>query len=227
MDLKIFAIIILVIIVIVLVKYNNKKRNITIIPVEIVDSKKTAEDLQRDLIAEKAEQGKRPLTFVELENYKQQIYEVSEKIKDACINFDYNTLNKYTTPEVYNQYYSELTALEQQNNINIIKDFNYILIEIKNFQKTPDNIILEVKMMVSCYDYIINKESGKVISGDKDNKVKNTYNMTFIKPIDNKCPNCNKNLEYEIKNICPYCNSAIIKTDHSLILTSISSLSQY
>lgn len=164
----------------------------------------------------------------ELQKYKEQTFDIYKKIQTAWMDFDYDTLRKYTTDELYNLYHSQLIALKTKKQQNIMKDFNLTSFNVVNLDQNEKSITLTVHMTVECYDYVVDKDKKVVRGTDKRKNIYN-YEMTFIKgidTIDNKCPNCNAPLENVNSSVCPYCDSTIINDNHDYVLSKKQMLSQ-
>ena len=160
--------------------------------------------------------------------FKEEAFEIYQNIQIAWMNFDYNSMRKYVTDEMYNMYKSQLTTLSVKKQTNVMKDFNLLGFNIVGME-TKDNIVsLTVIMQIECYDYITNKD-GKVVRGTDRRKVIYNYAMTFNKGISNKpnkCPNCGAPLENLNSSKCPYCDSTIIGENYDWILAKKQVLSQ-
>lgn len=164
----------------------------------------------------------------ELQKYKEQTFDIYKKIQTAWMDFDYDTLRKYTTDELYNLYHTQLIALKAKKQQNIMKDFNLTSFNVVNLEQNDNSITLTVRMTVECYDYVVDKDQKVVRGTDKRKNIYN-YEMTFIKGIDtvdNKCPNCNAPLENVNSSVCPYCDSTIINDNHDYVLSKKQMLNQ-
>lgn len=170
---------------------------------------------------------KKVLPDFNLDTFRVEIYEIYKKIQVAWMNFDYETIEKYTTNELYNLYKSELTALNLKKQQNIMEDFELLDFSLFNIEKGTKDISIKVRMKISCKDYVVDSNK-KVIRGNK-NSVVYDYEMTFTKGLstkDNKCPNCNAPLENNVTSTCPYCDSVVISDNHDWVLSKKRVISQ-
>ena len=162
------------------------------------------------------------------EEFKQEAYDIYQKVQIAWMNFDYDNMRKSVTDEMYNMYKSQLTTLSVKKQTNIMKDFNLLGFNIRGMEIKDNIISLTVIMQVECYDYIVDKNN-KVVRGTDKRKVIYNYAMTFNKGISekpNKCPNCNAPLENVNSSKCPYCDSVIISENYDWVLAKKQVLSQ-
>ena len=121
-------------------------------------------------------------------------YDIFVRIENAWMNFDLESIRDCITDEMFNMYESQLTSMEMKGEQNIMSGFNKINWCITNAAKENNILEVKAKYYVEFYDYIINRETKKVVRGNNNRKIKMLYEFTFIKDIENakldKCPNC-------------------------------------
>ena len=138
-----------------------------------------------------------------------ECYEIFVNVQNAWMNFDYDSLRKETTDNLYNTYYNQLQSLVLKGQKNVMSDFE--LVEYKLIKLSKKNSITTVKMEleVKFYDYIVDS-SNKVVRGKKRKKVRMLYDLTYVynEEAIEECPNCNAKISKE-DNICSYCKTTI------------------
>ena len=138
-----------------------------------------------------------------------ECYEIFINVQNAWMNFDYDSLRKETTDNLYNTYYNQLQSLVLKGQKNVMSDFE--LVEYKLIKLSKKNSITTVKMEleVKFYDYIVDS-SNKVVRGKKRKKVRMLYDLTYVynEEAIEECPNCNAKISKE-DNICSYCKTTI------------------
>ena len=161
-------------------------------------------------------------------NFKNNVFDIYKKIQIAWMNFDYDSIRKHVTNEMYNKYKSQLTILKTKKQTEVINDINLININIIGMDHKDNINSLIVIMKVECYDYITDKNN-KIVKGTNKRKIIYEYALAFNKGIskkDNKCPNCKAPLENVNSSKCPYCDSVIISKNCDWILAKKIVLSQ-
>lgn len=156
-----------------------------------------------------------------METFKSTAFEIYKNLQIAWMDFDYDTLRKFTTDELYNMYHSQLVALSVKKQKNIMKDFTLDGMDIIGMEHNEKSISLKVRATIRCYDYVVD-ENMNVVRGNSVSKVTYNYHMTFVKGLgnkDNKCPNCNAPLDNNRSSVCPYCGSTIISDNHDWVLS--------
>lgn len=157
------------------------------------------------------------------DDFLKKAYDIFINVQNAWMNFDYDNLRKYLSNELYNTYKSQLKALSAQKQKNIMEAFDKLDIGITNFGYNGDKYTIIVELIVSFYDYVVNKEN-TVVRGTDRRKLTNHYELTFISSVSkenksNKCPNCNAPLDNVSSNVCPYCKSTIISEHYDWIMS--------
>lgn len=203
-----------------------------IVAIVIINSKKQGNTMPRTFLNNlnpyDIDKLKEYLPNFDEEKFKNETYDIYQKVQIAWMNFDYDSMRKNVTDEMYNMYKSQLTTLSVKKQTNIMKDFNLLGFNIKGMEIKDNIISLTVIMQVECFDYIVDKNN-KVVRGTDKRKVIYNYAMTFNKGISekpNKCPNCNAPLENVNSSKCPYCDSVIISENYDWVLAKKQVLSQ-
>ena len=144
------------------------------------------------------------------ETIKNQFYQIFIDVQNAWMNFDYDSLKKLCSDELYNSYKSDLEVLQGNHGRNIMKDFHLVSLKFVSIDERNNILSVHVILNVSFYDYVIDDNTGKVIRGDTQHLYNNQYLLEYIKNIENisdiKCPNCGGNI---INHICDSCHSTI------------------
>lgn len=143
------------------------------------------------------------------------------KIQNNWMNFDYDTLRKMLTDELYNQYEMQLDTLKVKNEKNVMDGFELKDAMITNIVKNDDKVTVTTEFVIEFYDYITLNE--KVVRGNKNNKMTVHYEMIFVcninKSNDKKCPNCGAPLDDSASNVCTYCGSVITSLSDKWVLS--------
>lgn len=155
---------------------------------------------------------------------KKELFRKFIAVQNAWMDFDYKELENLCTDELYNMYKSQLNALKLKNGQNMMHDFKLEDLKIVNMTKEGKELVVEVYMRVSFYDYVVNTKTNNVIRGTKKEKIRNNYMMTFVKgEIDTdsvvNCPSCNAKVHVNSRGECEYCHSVIIRGANSFVLS--------
>ena len=157
------------------------------------------------------------------EEFLKNSYNIFIVIQNAWTNFDYDTLRQYLSDELFNTYKSQLRVLNTKKQKNMMHNFVKYDMDITGINKVDNKTALTVELIVSFYDYVVDKDDN-VVRGSRNRKLTNHYELTFIcsenkKKKNNKCPNCGAPFSNKNSNVCPYCGSTIVSEHYDWILS--------
>ena len=157
-------------------------------------------------------------------------YNIFVRIEEAWMNFDLEKVRDCITDEMFNMYESQLTSMEMKGEQNIMKGFKLLNSAITEAKKQNNMLEVKTRYVIEFYDYIVNKDTQKVVRGDSNRKIKMVYEFTFIADVENtkldKCPNCGAPIEMNSAGICKYCNSKIVDDSKNWVMSKKVSLLQ-
>ena len=132
-------------------------------------------------------------------------------VQRAWMNFDYDSLKRLCSDELYNSYKSDLEVLKLKNGKNVMNDFVLISGNIDRIREENNIIIIDAYLSMSFLDFVINTNNKKIINGDPSAPMFCRYNLKYIVSKNTRellCSNCGAKLEPGTKQ-CNYCNSTI------------------
>ncbi len=142
-------------------------------------------------------------------------FEIYMGVQTAWSDFDYDTLRKLTTDEMYNMYKMQLETLSVKNQKNIMKEFNKSFIGITSIGMVNGILTVTVRLNVSQKDYVVNSMTNEVMRGNENAICNVSYDLTFVnnketgKSLTN-CPNCGAPIENTSSQKCEYCNADLV-----------------
>ena len=151
-----------------------------------------------------------------LDVLKDYVYNIFLRFENAYNNLDYNEMKILTTKQLFQNYYTGITLdlrVGQKKIINNIERKNIIIYEIDS---TIAKQTLSAMIEISYLTYTINSK-GYIISGNRDNKVTEKFEVTYRKDFEKndivKCPNCGATIT---GNKCDYCRTTIKTVDFKI-----------
>lgn len=200
--------------IIVLSSISNNKKQKEIIDnalkskLELLDSSKFSTDKQLEIEA----------------------FNIYKEIQFAWMNFDEEKIQKLTTDEMYNMYLMQLDTLKVKNQKNIMYDIKYIGSRIINRHEENGQETITMNMQVSCYDFIIDAKTNKVVRGIATKLNHYSYEITFVRTcekIDIKnCPQCGAPVDVNNSGKCEYCKSTLVSKNYTLVMSKKKMLAQ-
>lgn len=165
-----------------------------------------------------------------MEEMRQKAYNIYEKIQYAWSNFDYDTLKKLTTDELYNMYLSQLQTLKIKAQQNVMKDITREEIKIINIKEENNIINFQAFVKVTCYDYIIDKKNNNVLRGTDKQKLELTYLIDYVKDKNSQtkitCPNCGGEQDIITSEKCKYCDSVLVQNASDYVMSKKTIINQ-
>ena len=204
-----------VLIIIALVYFSNKKK-----AKQILDTALKANKLE--LL--------NPSVFPEEKRLEIEAFNLYKQIQFAWMNFDEDTLRNCLTDEMYNMYLMQLDTLKVKHQKNIMYDIKYLGSSIKEKYEENGQETIIMNMQVSCYDFIINTKTNKVVRGSSSKLNIYSYELTFVRTKENKgidiCPQCGAPVEGNNSGVCEYCRSTLISNNYTLVMSKKKMLAQ-
>ncbi len=159
------------------------------------------------------------------------IYAIYVEIQKAWMNRDLTPVRHLLTDEIFNMYQMQLETLIEDNQINVMSNFEFVCGKLYTI-KTKNNIeSLDVVLCVNCKDYIIDAKTNKVISGNKRAKLTYIYELTLLRDFNAKkeinCPSCGALVKQQMSATCSHCNSSLILTSSILTMSNKRILHQF
>lgn len=168
--------------------------------------------------------------FPEEKRLEIEAFNLYKQIQFAWMNFDEELLRKSTTDEMYNMYLMQLDTLKVKNQKNVMYDIKYLGSNIKERYEENGQETIVMNMQVSCYDFIIDTKTNKVVRGNSSKLNIYNYELTFVRTKENKdldvCPRCGAPVEGNNSGVCEYCKSTLISNNYTLVMSKKKMLSQ-
>ena len=148
------------------------------------------------------------------------LYKKIVDVQEAWMNFDYDSLKRLCSDELYTSYKSDLEVLKLSHGKNVMNDFSLLSANIDSIKEENDFIIIKVYMYMSFIDFVFNTKTKEITKGNLKYPVFSSYNLEFIVSKNSKeiiCPNCGAKLEAGV-NECSYCHTVINSTYGDFVL---------
>lgn len=155
------------------------------------------------------------------------------KLQYAWADRDWSVIRCFETNELYEQHSTQLKRYIQNKQINKIERVSVNWAKLYKFNIEGDKEHLTILLNSKMIDYIIDEETKKVLQGDTEKNLINTYKLTFVRKKGTQtkpgqttinttnCPNCGAPTQITSSGECPYCGSIITTGDYSWVLESL------
>lgn len=159
------------------------------------------------------------------EEFIKEGYQIYLDVQDAWMNFKLEDVRDKISDEMFNMYQSQLNTMEVKGEQNIMRGFTKQAAYLKDVVKQNENITITATYVIDFYDYIVDKNTGRVLRGSAGIKMRVIYEMKFRKTLDatkaiDHCPNCGAKIEnINGAGVCEYCGSKVVSENSRWILT--------
>ena len=130
--------------------------------------------------------------------------------------------------KLFDKYSNYLSELNKKNQRQMYDELNVKSTEIINVEEDNSNNIITVKLISRYMDYIMDKTSLKIVSGNNTSRIEKENILIFRKAknakeesVARKCPGCGANIDANKSGICEYCGSSYNTQSYDWILTEI------
>lgn len=183
------------------INYNNTYRSSNKTP-------KTYNDVNKQKLAK--------FNIDDINTLKDYFYNKFLEFEKAYNNLDVNTIKLLSTKEVFYNYQTGIDLDLKVGKKRIIDEIERKQVIIFELDSTIAKQIATVMIEISYINYTINKK-GMVISGSRNEKVTERFEVAFRKDFERKeitkCPTCGAGIS---GNKCEYCRSTIHNVDFKI-----------
>lgn len=148
----------------------------------------------------------------DIDKLKIYLFDIFYRFETAYNSIDYNTMYNLSTEYLYDMYHTSVTINQKFNEKKIIEQIELEKMIIYDAQTFQNQQIIYTLIEISYINYTQNS-NGKIISGNPTKKIKESFEVSFVKQIKNnnkyKCPNCGASVN---GLICDYCKSKLDNT---------------
>lgn len=130
--------------------------------------------------------------------------------------------------ELYKKYEDYIKTLKIKNQRQMYGDPNIKQTKIEEIIEEENEYIIKVLLVSRYMNYIINKETKKIITGNNGERIEIHNHLTFVKSkqakeesIIKKCPNCGASMNTSSTGICEFCHGTYDTFSYDWILTNI------
>lgn len=137
-------------------------------------------------------------------------------------------IKHYFNEEIYNKTKQIIDSNNNKNQLQIYELLNVKDSNINKFTEFDNYYEIEVLLNSRYIEYIIDKDTSKVISGNTESRINVDYLLTLTKSKNTKeiksvfkCPGCGASVDIDETGICDYCDTSFDLSNYSWIITKI------
>lgn len=160
--------------------------------------------------------------------FKTKVDNIFVKLYTCIMKGDLTDVRHFISNELYNNYMNKINELISHNKRQMYDEINVKNTMIINRSVLEDKEIIDVEIVSRYMDYIIDINTGDLISGDDTRRIERRNILRFEKKLNTKdfgivrkCPGCGASINVNNTGKCEYCDTIFNLDDYDYILVSI------
>lgn len=160
--------------------------------------------------------------------FKTKVDNIFVKLYTCIMKQDLSDVSHFIGDFLQNKIEEEINNLKNKNQRQIYDEINVKNTYIINRDINKTKEIVTVEIISRYMDYIIDIDTGELVSGDDTRRIEKTNILIFEKKINIKkiglvrrCPGCGASISVNTSGKCEYCGAIFNQEDYDYILTSI------
>lgn len=160
--------------------------------------------------------------------FKTKVDNIFVKLYTCIMKGDLTDVRHFISEELYNNYINKINELISHNKRQMYDEINVKNTMIINRKILEDKEIIDVEIVSRYMDYIIDINTGDLISGDDTRRIEKRNILRFEKKLNTKdfgivrkCPGCGASINVNNTGKCEYCDTIFNLDDYDYILVSI------
>lgn len=161
--------------------------------------------------------------------FKTKVDNIFVKLYTCVMKGNLSDVDHFIGDDLHNELQSLIDNLKSNNQRQMYDELNVKNTSIISRNILDDKEVVEVEIISRYMDYIIDMDTGDVISGDDTRRIEKRNILVFEKKITTKdigivrkCPGCGASISVNTSGKCEYCDSIFNQEDYDYVLMSIS-----
>ena len=161
--------------------------------------------------------------------FKTKVDNIFVKVYTSIMKQNLEDVSHFIGDTLEEELQTKINNLKSQNKRQMYDELNVKDTRILNRYIEDDKEIVEVELISRYMDYIIDIDTGDLLSGDDTRRIEKTNILRFEKKLDTKeigivrkCPGCGVSISVNTSGKCDYCGATFNQEDYDYILMSIS-----
>ena len=168
---------------------------------------------------------------------REKLSNIYVQMQNGCTARNIESLRPYFTDALYQQFDRQIKSLIASHRINRVDRIAVLDVTLRGwFQEGgDDHLVAALKTRIT--DYIVDEETGKVVSGSDTAEKFMTYEWDLSRPTgavtelagevtERHCPNCGAPLSVNESAKCPYCDTVLTFKDHDWTIYAVKGIAQ-
>lgn len=160
--------------------------------------------------------------------FKTKVDNIFVKLYTSVMKGDLSTVSHFIGDSLEKTLQEKINNLKEQNQRQIYDELNVKDTQIINRIIKEDKELVEVKLISRYMDYIIDIDTGELVSGDDSRRIEKVNILTFEKKINTKeigivrkCLGCGASISVNTSGKCAYCDRIYDQEKYDYVLISM------
>lgn len=160
--------------------------------------------------------------------FKTMVDNIFVKLYTCIMKGDLTDVRHFISNELYNRFTSRINELFSYNQRQMYDEINVKNTNVLSRNITQDKEVVEVEIISRYMDYILNLDTGDLVSGDDTRRIEKRNILRFEKRLDTKdislvrkCPGCGASIDVNHTGKCEYCDTIFNGEDYDYVLVEI------
>lgn len=160
--------------------------------------------------------------------FKTKVDNIFVKLYTCIMKGNLTDVKHFISEDLYNHYTNKINELTKSNKRQMYDEINVKNTSIINRSILEDKEVVDVQIISRYMDYIMDIDTGNIISGDDTRRIEKINILRFEKKINTKdfglvrkCPGCGASINVNNTGKCEYCDTIFNLEDYDYILMSI------
>lgn len=160
--------------------------------------------------------------------FKTKIDNIFVKLYTCIMKGDLTDVRHFISNELYDRFTSMINELSSLNRRQMYDEINVKNTTILDRSIKDNKEVVLVEIISRYMDYVIDLDSGNLLSGDDTRRIEKRNVLRFEKRLDTedislvrKCPGCGASIDVNHTGKCEYCDTIFNNEDYDYILVEI------
>lgn len=160
--------------------------------------------------------------------FKTKVDNIFVKLYTSVMKGDLSTVSHFIGDSLEKTLQEKINNLKEQNQRQIYDELNVKDTQIINRIIKEDKELVEVKLISRYMDYIIDIDTGDLVSGDESRRIEKVNILTFEKKLNTKeigivrkCLGCGASISVNTSGKCAYCDRIYDQEKYDYVLVSM------
>ena len=160
--------------------------------------------------------------------FKTKVDNIFVKLYTCIMKQDLSDVLHFISDDLEKHYNKIIEDLKSQKKRQMYDELNVRFTRIVDRQVKGNKEVVTVELTSRYMDYIIDMNTGDLISGNDNSRIEKVNTLVFEKSLDVKkigivrmCPGCGNSMSVNTSGVCDYCGAVFNQEDYDYVLTSI------